>query len=248
MSSIFLSVTQWQVIQQILECKPRKRKHCLQEIIQGIFYLVKTGCQWRMLPTCFPKWQLVYYYFSLWRDSGLIEELLHQLREKARIKIGKRASVSVGILDSKSVPSGCNRAMKGFDGNKKVNGRKRHIVVDTNGWLLVVLVHVANIHDSKMAYLLLRRLKESIFGIRLLFADGGYRGELIALVKSMLGYTLQIVPRAAQGGVSPKRWIVERTFAWFGFQRRLSMDYEYLNETAEAMVQIAAINLLIRKF
>jgi len=247
MQQITLSIAQWQFIQKILEHKPRQRKHSLQEVMQGIFYLVKTGCQWRMLPSCYPKWQLVYYYFSLWRDNGLIDELLHHLREKVRKRMGKKASPTVGIMDSQSVKSACNRAMKGFDGNKKVNGRKRHIVVDTNGWLMAVLVHSANIHDTKMAPLLLRRLKESLYGIKVLYADGGYRGELIETVKKTLGYVLKIVPKAAQGGVSPKRWIVERTFAWFGNQRRLSLDYEYLNETAEAMTQLAAINLLIRK-
>lgn len=245
MQRISLSIAQWKVIQEIIA--PRKPKYLLQDVMQGLLYLVKIGCQWRMLPDCSPIWQLVYYYFSRWRGSGLIEELLHRLREIARRRIGKNASASLGIMDSQSVKSGCSRAMKGFDGNKKVNGRKRHIVVDTNGWLLAILVHVANIHDSKAAPLLLRRLKESLQGIRLLFADGGYRGELIEKVKDTIGCMLQIVPRAAQGGVSPKRWVVERTFSWFSYQRRLAMDYEYLNETAEAMVQLAAIKILIRK-
>jgi len=247
MRQIQLSTGQWQFIKQFLEATPRKRQHSLERIVEAIFYLVKTGCQWRMLPTYYPKWQLVYYYFSKWRDSGIIEELLHKLREYLRIKKGKKAGATLGIVDSQSVKSGCNNAMKGFDGNKKVNGRKRHIVVDSNGWLLAVLVHNANLHDSTMAIYLFRILKEAIHRITVILADGGYRGKLIENTKIKYGYILKIIPKAVGNVVSPNRWIVERTFAWFSFQRRLSLDYEYLNETAEAMVQLAAINILARK-
>jgi putative transposase len=221
MNKMNFTVAQWQVIKEIVDINERKRKYCLKSVFRAIFYLLKTGCQWRMLPDYYPRWEIVYYYFSLWRDANLIEEILHTFREKARVKKGKKAGASAGVIDSQSVRSGCNNAMKGFDGNKKVKGRERHIVVDTNGWLIATLVHCANIHDSQATSLLLRRLKESVCGIKLIFADGGYRGELIEKVKATLGYIIQIIPKAAQGGFSPRRWVVERTFAWFGYQRKV---------------------------
>ncbi len=141
--------------------------------------------------------------------------------------------------------------MKSVDGNKKVKGRKRHIVVDKNGWLITVMVCVAHIHDCKAAELLMRKLKENICGIKLLIADGGYRGELAEKIKKGFGYILQIVMRSDKEDKTfkplPMRWVVERTFAWFDNDRRLCRDYEFLAESSEAMVKLAAIKLLLRK-
>ena len=188
-----LTDRQWQVKNIMLPQSSRKRKHGLRAVWNGLLYLVRTGCQWRMLPKCFPAWQTVYYHYSRWRDMEVIEEVMHRLREIARRKRGKNAGASSGIIDSQSVKSGLPNALKGFDGNKRVNGRKRHIVTDTNGWLLAVLVHSANLHDSTMAVLLFRRLKESIHGILAIFADGGYRGKLVGNAASALGYAVNIV-------------------------------------------------------
>ena len=180
----------------------------------------------------------------------IIEEVVHRLRELARRKRGKNAGASAGIIDSQSVRSGLPNAIKGFDGNKKVNGRKRHIVTDTNGWLLAILVHSANLHDSTMAMLLFRRLRESVHGILAIFADGGYRGKLADNAMIAFGYALKVVmrsDRARKSDVVPKRWVVERSFAWMNAHRRLSKDYELLCESSEAMVQLSAIKILLNK-
>src|ERR1700690_1759591 len=211
---------QWAKIKELIPGHKRKRKYDLRKIWEGLMYIVKTGCQWRMLPREFPDWQLVYYYYSKWKEDGVIEFVMDKLREQAREKIQKKDQPSIGIIDSQSVKTSSRGCIKGFDGNKKINGRKRHIVVDTNGWLLTVLVHAANLHDGAMAELVLRKLKENVHGVKMIFADGGYRGEIIERIKQSLGYILQVVLRKDSDKkfeVVPKRWIVERTFAWFEF-------------------------------
>ncbi len=160
MYSTDLSNTQWQYVKKTLNLQERKRKYDLLEIWNSINYLVKTGCQWRMLPTNFPKWQLVYYYYKKWASLSLFDLLLEKLREKVRVKMGQKAESSLGIMDSQSVRWVNNRALNGFDGNKYVKGIKRHVITDKNGFLIAVMVTVANVHDSKAALLLMRVLKE----------------------------------------------------------------------------------------
>lgn len=147
-----LEETQWQVIKKILNLQERKRKYDLREIWNAIFYLVRTGCQWRMLPSNFAPWELVYYYYRKWCSLGEFDLLLNNLREKVRFKMGQKAEASLGIMDSQSVRWGNNRSLNGIDGNKKVKGVKRHVVVDKNGFLLPVMVTIACVHDSKAAY------------------------------------------------------------------------------------------------
>jgi putative transposase len=176
--------------------------------------------------------------------------LLSKLRENVRFKRGQNKEASVGIMDSQSVRWGNNQSLKGVDGNKKVKGIKRHIVVDKNGFLLTVMVTIANVHDSKAAYLLMRVLKGLCSSVKVILADGGYRGEIIATVKKVFGYTIQVVFSGYKGqGFRPihKRWIVERTFAWFDNNRRLCRNYELTFDSAEEMVKIAAIKLLLNK-
>ncbi len=151
-----LEETQWQVIKKILNLQARKRKYDLREIWNTIFYLVKTGCQWRMLPSHFAPWELVYYYYRKWSSLGEFDLLLNNLREKVRVKNGQNPEASVGIMDSQSVRWGDNRSLNGIDGNKKVKGIKRHVVVDKNGFLIAVMVTIACVHDGKAAYLLAR--------------------------------------------------------------------------------------------
>lgn len=245
-----LSDAQWQIIEKYLATANRSRKHSLREILDAIFYLLKTGCQWRMLPECYPKWELVYYYFSRWRDSELFDDMNTMLREKVRVSSGRNAQCSVVIIDSQSVKTTRKGGFRGIDGNKKINGRKRHLVVDTLGNIVSNIVHPANIHDSKGADLTIRNLNESIKGIKVIYADCGYRGQLIGNVKKEYGYDLKISPKIkdeSQGKVSPKRWIVERTFAWFENFRRLSKDFEFLLETSQAMIYLASIKLLLNK-
>jgi transposase len=177
--------------------------------------------------------------------------ILENLRTKAQIIKGQQGLPSLGIMDSQSVRSSNNRALKGIDGNKKIKGRKRHIIVDKNGWLISVMVCVANIHDSKAAELLAKVIKENILSLKLIVADGGYRGELSDKRKSILGAVLQIIMRSDKDKSAfkplPVRWVVEKTFAWFDNDRRLCRDYEFLAESSEAMVKLAAIKLLLNK-
>ncbi|MDD4515019.1 transposase, partial [Massilibacteroides sp.] len=157
---------------------------------------------------------------------------------------------SLGIIDSQSIKRGNNYSLNGIDGNKKIKGIKRHVVVDKNGFLIAVMVTIANIHDSKAAYLLMRVLKELCSGVKVLFADGGYRGKLIESVKNKFGYLIRVVVSAyKEQGFRPihKRWIVESTFSWFDNDRRLCRNYELTFDSAEEMVKIAAIKLLLRK-
>ena len=176
--------------------------------------------------------------------------LLERLRGHVRVVRGQKAEPSVGIIDSQSVKWGNNRSLNGVDGNKKVKGIKRHIIVDKNGFLIAVMVTIANIHDSTAAYLLMRVLKELCSGIKVILADGGYRGNLIEYVKTKLGYVIQVVVSAyKEQGFKPihKRWIVERSFSWMENDRRLCRNYELTFESAEEMVKIAAIKLLLKK-
>jgi Transposase and inactivated derivatives len=245
-----LTDSQWSTIIAILGDK-RKRKHSLREIFNAIFYMLKTGCQWRMLPSDFPKWQLVYYYFNKWKMDGTIDEIHEILRDKTRKAAGRAQSPSLGLIDSQSVKTTRGGGVeRGIDGGKKTKGRKRHIVVDTMGLLMSVVVHAANIHDSKAAPLVLSDLKFRFPRLSKIIADGGYRGELIEDTKKTLGWVMEVVLRkddSPKFQVIPKRWVVERTFAWLESYRRLSKDFEYLTETSKAMIQLAMIKLMLNR-
>ena len=245
-----LTDKQWQFIKKELNIQDRKRKHDLREVWNAIFYLVTTGCQWRMLPNDFPKWQLVYYYYRKWSDVEEFDLLLSKLRGKVRVNMGQNEHPSLGIADSQSVRWGNNRSLNGIDSNKKVKGIKRHVVVDKNGFLIAVMVTIANIYDGKAVYLLMRVLKELCSSVKVIIADGGYRGEVIDTVKKTFGYLIKVVTSGYKGhGFRPiqKRWIVERTFSWFDNNRRLCRNYELTFDSAEEMVKIATIKLLVRK-
>jgi putative transposase len=246
-----LSSTQWQFIKSSLNIDERKRKHDLKEVWNAINYLVKTGCQWRLLPLDFPKWQLVYYYYSKWSSLELFDLLLEKLRIKVRLKMGQKGEASLGIIDSQSVRWGNNKALNGYDGNKKIKGIKRHVIVDKNGFLIAVMVGVANIHDSKAALLFMRVLKGFLCSIKIIIADGGYRGDLINEVKQAFGYAINVVMRQEDKTTEfkpvSKRWVIERTFAWFDNDRRLCRNYELLFESSENMVKLSAIKLLLNK-
>ncbi|MEN2436833.1 transposase [Weeksellaceae bacterium A-14] len=167
------------------------------------------------------------------------------------MKRNQKREPSLGIMDSQSVRWGNNRSLNGFDGNKKVKGIKRHIVVDKNGFLLAIMVTVANIHDSKATELLMRTLSYFLSPIKIILADGGYRGEIIEQVKKQFGYLISVVMRNEDKNTDfkpvSKRWIIERTFSWFDNDRRLCRNYELLMETSENMVKLSAIKNLLNK-
>src|SRR5438552_9890594 len=179
MQANVLSETQWKSIKKFIPEIKRKRKHDLKLIFEAMFYLLISGCQWRMLPAHYPKWQLVYYYFTKYRDEEIFEYLNDMMREMVREAHQKNAQCSVGIIDSQSVKTTRRGGLRGIDGNKKIKGRKRHLVVDTMGNIVTNVVHVLNIHDSKGASLVFQNLRENTCGLTTIYADCGYRGDLL---------------------------------------------------------------------
>lgn len=244
-----LTDTQWNTIVQFLDDN-RKRKYSVRVILNALFYLNKTGCHWRMLPTDLPSWKLVYYYFCKWNADGTLEEILEVLRVHIRKKHGRNESPSLAIIDSQSVKMSRQANIeKGIDGGKNVKGRKRHIIVDSMGLILAVVVHAANEHDSKAAIKVIKTLKYRFPGLVRIVADAGYRGELADKIKLSFGLIMQIVMRkdSKKFEVLPQRWIVERTFSWFESYRRLAKDFERSPKTSEAMVKIASIKIMLNK-
>lgn len=231
----------------------RPPKHEKREIVNAILYQVRAGGSWRMLPKDFPPWETVYGYFARWRDDGTLDRLHDALREQLRSKRERRnPSPSAGIVDSQTVKGAdtVGSATRGYDAGKKINGRKRHIVVDTIGLLLVVIVSAACVQDRDGGSSILKLLHGSFASLSLVYADGGYQGRLVALAQSAWGIVLEIVRKPAdQRGfaVLPRRWVVERTFSWLLRWRRLVRDYERLPASHEAMVKWAMVGLMLNR-
>jgi putative transposase len=248
-----LSDVEWQRIEPYLPApkfRGRPREHSLREILNAIFYIVRSGCTWRMLPHDLPPWKTVYHYFRLWRKDGTWERINSALRVEVRVAAGREPEPSAAVMDSQTVKTTETPGVRGYDAGKKVNGRKRHLLVDTLGLVLMVIVHAANIQDRDGAKLLLERVQGRFPRLRLIWADGGYAGKLIDWVKTVFRWVLEIVKRSddVKGfQVLPHRWVVERTFGWLGRYRRLSKDYEGLPESSEAMIYIAMIHLMVRR-
>jgi len=252
-----LSDEEWEILRAIFEkLDPyktgRRRTVDLREILNAIFYLNKTGCPWRYLPKDFPSYKLVNYYYNKWTDSRLLEKVNTALRQRFREKKGRTPDPTGAIIDSQSVKGTPESFVdSGFDGGKLVKGRKRHIVVDTIGCLLVVWVHAANVFDGKAARQVLTNLFLLLHTVKIIWADCGYSGaELLDWVLLQFECDLTVVKRkkGTKGfHVLPRRWVVERTFAWLGRSRRLSKDYERKPTSSETQVYIASGRLLLRQ-
>jgi putative transposase len=251
-----LSDEQWAIIEGLEINKPwgpgRRMRLELRAVINAILYLLRTGCQWRYLPKEYPNYNSVYYHYHKWCGDGTWEAVNTALRERVRQEAGRDAQPSLAIIDSQSVKTTEVGGEHGFDGAKRVNGRKRHILVDTMGNLLKVLAHAANVGERAGAQQLLQQVPHRLWQrLQKILADGGYAGaDFQAWVEQTFHVELEIAlrPTNAQRFVLiPIRWVVERTLAWLGRFRRLSKDYEHLTDNSEGMVYLASINRLLNR-
>jgi putative transposase len=257
----------------------RPRLHGLREILDAVFYVLKSGCPWRLLPKDFPPWKTVYDWFRKWRIDGTWERLNTELRECLRARLGRDPNPSAGIVDSQSVrTTGVGGKARGFDPAKKVEGRKRHLLVDTEGLVLKAKVHSAKVPDQDGLRLLLQSARSGLSRLSHLWLDAGYEGRGRRWAEEVMGLNVEVVrkppkpvpeevakvwaqewakegkevdwqrlmpPRGFQ--VLPRRWVVERTFAWITHNRRMSQDYETLCATGEAFVYVAMTRLMVRR-
>jgi putative transposase len=248
-----LTRTQWKRLKRLLpEAKPggRPRSVDLREVLNGIFYITRGGCAWRMMPTDLPPWSTCYDYFYKWRNDGTWSEVNDALRAQVRHKEGRPKSPSMGIIDSQSVKTTERGGPHGKDAHKKVNGRKRHLVVDTLGMVAAAVVHSAGIQDRDGAKPVLKKLVGRFPRLQKILADGIYNGGIAEWAKELGGWILELVVRP-EGETKFKvlkwRWIVERTFAWLGRYRRLSKDYEGSEESSECWIHLAMTHLMLRR-
>jgi putative transposase len=279
-----LSDEEWKYIEPHVPSpkgRGRPRIHSLREILNAIFHILRSGCQWRMLPNDFPRWPTVYHYFRKWRIDGTWERINWAIRERLRVRLNRDPQPSAGIVDSQSIKtSGVGGEQRGYDGGKKIDGRKRHLLVDTEGFVLNVKVHSAKISEQEGIKKLLRHADEKFPRLKHLWLDAGYRGEDKGKgwVEKALGWSVELVERvrkpalekvleawarewAKEGKkvdwqkllpqrgfqVLPRRWVVERSFAWICHNRRIAKDYERLCASGEAFVYAAMSRLMVRR-
>jgi len=252
-----LTDEQWQIIGKLLPQPSRRgapQTVCRRAVVNAILYVVRSGCAWRLLPREFPNCKTVYGIFRTWRDDGTWQKIHDSLRDMLRRREGRKTSPSAAIIDSQTVKTTEVGGERGYDAAKKVNGRKRHLVVDTLGLILAVVVHSAGVQDYDGAVSVLGvlgQLKARFHRLKVIFADSTYgRNNLPECVKGAFGWLLQTVLRPVNTKgfvVLPKRWIVERTFGWLGRYRRHSKDYERNTASSEAMIYIAMSHVMLRR-
>lgn len=250
-----LSDEEWEVVKPLLPLEHtgpgRPIEQDMRQVVNAIFYVVRTGCQWANLPKEYPNYNSVYYHYRKWCVDSTWRRINTALRKQERRQRERNEDPSAGIIDTQSAKTTEAGGERSYDAGKKINGRKRHIVVDTVGNLLEVVVHAAGIQDYHGAKDLLLKLTETVTSLKRIWADGIYKnGGLIDWVRETFDIILEIVERPAdQVGfqVLPRRWVVERTFAWFGRFRRLSKDYEKCTMSSEGVVYIASIHTMLRR-
>ena len=249
-----LTDAQWSLIKPFIPVYPggRPRKTSMRDVVDAIFYLVRTGCQWRYLPKDFPPKSTVWGYFNEWRHNGTLDALHDALRDRVRKQEQPGRPRRTASIDSQSVDTSSGGEARGRDNAKNVNGRKRHIVVDSQGLLLAVLVTAGDVDDGAAAAAVLKQLADQPLGkLRLVYADSKYHNHALYVWVADNGwYELAIVrrPKGAKGWVKlPIRWMVERTFAWLNQCRRLSVDREKSTRSAEAMIRLAMVHLMLNR-
>ena len=245
-----LTDSQWEVIKETID-NQRKIKHDKRVIVNAILWLLTTGSQWRNMESKYPPWQTIYYHYRQWKKGGVIEELLDFLAVRERKKAGRQALPSVLAIDSQSVKVvQFTNQDKGIDGNKKVNGRKRHIAVDCLGIPWAIHITAAHVADTTAGYELAIKLKGKSSRLHTLKADKGYQEGFVEEIEREYGWRVEIVqkPESAKGFVPVGgRWVVERSYGWLNSKRRLSRDFEKTTESAEAMLQLAFVDMLLRR-
>jgi transposase len=247
----------WEIIQPLLPVRDLRkgggvRKYADRLVLDSVFYVLRSGCQWRMLPHDLMPWDAAHRWFTKWRRDGTWDRVHDELRRQVRTGAGRDPEPSAAVLDAQSIKTSEGGEARGFDAGKRTTGRKRHVIVDTMGLLLVVAVTSASVQDRAGGRAVLARLAAGFHTVSLVWADGGYANSvdstLLSWARDALNVVVEIVKRTddVKGfKVLPRRWVVERSFGWLVRNRRLARDYERLTATSEAMIKVAMIRLML---